>query len=76
MKTEQEIIDRLKNVLVPQGTKPVIRLFLNQATYVDKNFVDGAISEFEKHMFLAGILPVSNLEKLGIMVLCASAYMG
>jgi len=75
MKTQKEIIDRLKKVLVPQGTEPLVRLFLNRATYVDKKYVESAIDEFERHIFLGGTLPLSNLERIGIMVLCDSAYM-
>jgi hypothetical protein len=75
MKTNQEMIDRLKQYLAPQGTEPVVRLFLNRATCVDKTCIDNAIDEFEKHMFFAGTLPLSNLERIGMMVLCDSAYM-
>lgn len=55
----------------------MVRLFLKRSTYVDKKCIDEAIEEFEKILFLAGtdIKPVSNLERIGMMVLYNSAYM-
>jgi hypothetical protein len=77
MKSFEDIINRLKQYLKPQGTEPVVRLFLKRSTYINKKFVDKAIEELEKKLFLAGtdIEPVSNLEKIGMIVLYDSAYM-
>jgi len=75
--TDKDIINRLKQYLKPQGTEPVVKLFLNRSTFIDKRCVDKAIEEMEKNLFLAGtdIKPVSNLEIIGMMVLYDSAYM-
>jgi hypothetical protein len=74
-KTHKEIIDHVKKTLSPQGTDPVVRLFLKNGTYVKKEFADKAIEELHKKLFFSEFLPTSNLEKIGMMVLYDSSYM-
>lgn len=74
--TDKEILLKMKETLVPQGSLEVVRVFLKNSTYMEKSFIDGAIKEFEKKVFFHSVLDseISNLEKLGMMVLLDSSY--
>jgi len=73
---ELDIIQTLKNRLVPHGTLPVVRLFLDNATYFDNEFISACISEFERiPMQMALDQPISALQQLALHVLMDSAYL-
>jgi len=76
--SDQEIIKNLREALVPKGTAPVVRLFLNDmgGNYFNEDFVQQCINDFETKIFLAstGLYEITALEKLAIHVLLDSAY--
>ena len=75
MKTEENIIKRMRDTLVPQGTLPIVRLHTGETSlYVDHDFVKSCIDDLEKLSARAvlGDKP-NNLERLAFMLLCESA---
>lgn len=71
---EPSITDRMRAVLQPGGTAPVVCLRLNDR-FFDKDFIHGCIDELDKMPIRAALgEPPTNLEKLAFMLLCDSAY--
>ena len=70
-----DIIKRLRDVLQPRGTAPVVRLRLAGYGMFDSDFVSACIDDLEKIALQAelGVLP-SNLEKLAYHLLLDSAH--
>lgn len=76
MKDDQDIIAQMKAELAPQGTAPLVRLFLREASYFKKEFVDACIKEMETLPARAAVdSKISALEKLAVRVLVDSAYL-
>jgi hypothetical protein len=73
-----DIINQLKEALVPHGTMPVVRLFLKDqgANYFNHDFVTSCINEFQKKSLLVccELEEFTPLEKLAMRVLFDSAY--
>jgi hypothetical protein len=72
-----DIIKTLRERLVPLGTKPLVRLHLKSATFVNTELIDDAINELERlplELMLEGGEPTA-LQKIAIMVLKDSAYL-
>jgi len=69
------MIKKMRDALVPQGTKPIVRLSLNAAAYFDYGFVTKCIDTIEKKVpqVAAGLDEFSPLEILAIEVLKDSA---
>lgn len=63
------IIENMKNRLVPEGTLPVVRLSLDNASYFDVDFVRSCIDELKS---ITLIKPISPLQKLALHVLMDS----
>ena len=70
-----DVLTKMKQELVPQGSAPLVRLFLNPATYFDATFVAACISELAK-LEMSAVLgcPPSPLQRLAAHVLIDSAY--
>lgn len=74
-RTIYDVINELKSALVPQGTLPVVRLFLNSSSYFNKPYIDECIQDLEKAIFNISLgEPLTALQKLAINVLLDSAY--
>jgi len=71
---QDDFTERMKRCLSPQGTAPVVRLFLDSATYFKKDFVDECVDEIRKIDLRVrmGDTP-TPLELLAIHVLCDSS---
>lgn len=71
---DQEIIQRLRDTLVPAGTSPVVRLFFQNA-YFSHDFVKECIDEVEKLQIgvILGV-PATALQRLAMNALLDSAY--
>jgi len=68
-------IQQMESMLKPQGTEPVVRLFLKGSSYFDEQFVNDCIKEIKRFPIkLALGEKLSPLQKLGMMVLADSAY--
>jgi len=69
------MIENLRANLVPRGTKPVVRLSLNDASYFDYGFITKCIDTIEKKapMVAAGLDEFSPLEILATQILIDSA---
>lgn len=67
--------DQYREVLVPQGTLPLIRLSLGGCAYFDHSFVQAVIREMEVKVKLAamGLDNVTASERLVLEVLKHSA---
>lgn len=71
----KSIITKLRSTLQPQGTAPLVRLFLSKDAYFDVEFVNACIDQVEKiHVGIVLEGEISTLEKLAIQVLLDSAY--
>lgn len=66
----------MKQELVPQGTKPLVRLFLKESAYFDVEFVMSAVNLLQSRvrMISAGVYTLNELEILASHVLIDSAY--
>lgn len=72
--SEMSIPDRMRAVLQPKGTAPVVGLHLNDR-FFHKDFIYNCIEELERMPLKAALgEKPSNLEKLAYMLLCDSAY--
>lgn len=72
---EQSLTQRMREELVPQGTSQVVKLQLGNLGYIDYPFVLKCIDEIDGlHVRHALGDPISNLERLAIMLLMDSAY--
>lgn len=72
--SEMTIPDRMRAVLQPKGTAPVVGLHLNDR-FFHKDFIDKCIDELDRMTLKAAVGDApSNLEKLAYMLLCDSAY--
>jgi hypothetical protein len=73
---ENKLTTQMRETLQPKGTAPLVRLFLNNAAYFNKDFVKSCIDEIERKTFLVAceLDDFTPLEKLGFHVLCDSAY--
>jgi len=72
-----DVITEMRKELVPRGTAPLVRMFLNDNTYVNTKFATECIDAIEHRLLMsnAGLLEELNpLEKLAIMVLKDSSY--
>lgn len=76
MKMELSVIERLRGLLVPQGTAPIVQLrFDKDYGLVNYDFIKSCIDELEQIPMRAHLgIPPTNLEKLAYMLLCESAY--
>jgi len=73
--TGEEQLEQMRQFLVPKGTLDLVRLHLQSATYVDKEFIAECLGEIQRlpvNITLGE--PVTALQKLAIMVLKDSAY--
>jgi hypothetical protein len=70
------IILQMRESLVPKGTKPVVRLFLKDASFFNYEFITGCIDEINKRSLIvkAELDEFTPLEKLAMHVLFDSAY--
>jgi len=70
----EDEFSQVRERLVPQGTSPVVRLFL-ESSYFDETFVKDCINEMERQALYQIILgEFTPLQKLGAQVLLNSAY--
>lgn len=71
-----DLFDVMKQELVPQGTKPLVRLFLKGSAYFDAEFVMTAVKLLQSRvqMASAGVYTLNELEILASHVLIDSAY--
>ena len=76
MITTQELLDTLRERLVPQGTAPVVKLEMGSYGFVDADAVQKAIDRFEQILTLHDALgeKANALEALGIRLLLDSIY--
>ena len=67
----------MRRSLKPQGSKPVVRLRLKDASYFDADFVQKAIDEYEKKLtvFASGLDNMTALETIAFEVLKDSSYL-
>ena len=73
-KSMEEIIIEMRGVLVPKGTEPVVRLFMN-SSYYDQSFISKCIRDVTRLSIREGLGDeINSLEKLGLHVLLASSY--
>ena len=69
------MLDQIKSSLRPQGTEPLVRLFLNSSAYFQKEFVDECINDLEKAIINVNLgEPMTSLQKLAVHVLMDFAY--
>lgn len=74
---DRELLAQMREALRPQGTAPVVRLFLRDNTYYDEAYVKEILADLATKLTLihAGLEDkLSPLEKLGVQVLLDSAY--
>jgi hypothetical protein len=73
--TDADIINKLKQELIPRGSSELVRLFLKDSFYVRETKIKKLIKEIESINIKAtlGVEP-SELEKLGLKILLDSAY--
>ena len=76
-KMDAPLIERLRTQLVPQGTRPVVRISVT-APYFDHDFITGCIDEMELKLMTARIDldSPSKLEILAMEILKDSANYG
>ena len=68
-------IQQMELMLKPQGTEPVVKLFLKGSSYFDEKFVNECIEEMKRIPIITAMgEKLSPLQKLGIFVLTDSAY--
>lgn len=68
-------IQQMECMLKPQGSKPVVRLFLKGSSYFDEKFVNACIKELKRLPIITAMGEnISPLQKLGMIVLADSAY--
>lgn len=67
-----DVIKKLRETLVPQGSLPVVHLFLNKASYFNEKDVQDCINELQTSIQLESQL--SPLQRLATAVLLDSAY--
>ena len=69
------MIEAMRANLKPQGTKPVVRLFISGAGFFNTDFVTQCIDEIENKtaQVSAGLHTFTPLERLAIEVLANSA---
>ena len=74
MGDEMTIINKMRERLVPKGTKQVVRLSIKSTAYFDYSFVTKCIDQVEKKtpMVAAGLDTFSPLELLAMEVLADS----
>lgn len=74
--TTQELLDRLRERLVPQGTAPVVKLELMHYGFFDADSIQKAIDRFEQILVTHVALgeKANPLEALGIRLLLDSIY--
>lgn len=72
----KNLIEELKSNLIPKGSEPVVKLFLNNNSYYNEKFVQKCISDLvAKSLIVRSELDdFTSLEKLAIQVLFDSAY--
>lgn len=69
----KEVARVMKYTLVPQGTEPAVRLFLN-SSYYDQSFIRECLKDVAMLSVRAGLGDeINSLEKLGLQVLLASS---
>jgi hypothetical protein len=70
-----DMIKQMREMLVPRGEAPIIRLQIDNA-YFKADFITACIDKLEKKMMLAavGLDDLNELEKLAIYILADSAY--
>lgn len=70
-----DFINIMERTLVPQGTLPLVRLFLKDSSYFSEEFIKSCIQEIERlPMNMALGEKITPLQKLGMYVLLDSAY--
>ena len=73
---EMSVTEKMRAVLRPGGTLPVVRLHLNgDGAFMDEAFVQRCITELERMPVRVALgEPPTDLEKLAYLLLCDSAY--
>jgi hypothetical protein len=80
MSADSEIVSYLRKVLVPQGTSQIVQIgFLDGGlggrTFYDHAFIVLCLNDMAKLNIRAALGdPISNLERLAVQLLLASAY--
>jgi hypothetical protein len=72
---EKSITQRMRCALVPKGTLPAVKLRLNNYGYVNHDLILRCLDEIDKLPMKQALgEPLSELERLAIMLLMDSAY--
>lgn len=73
----RNLFDRMRADLRPQGTAPLVRLFIRDSSYYDVGFVERAVERARSRAstVAAGLDEFNELEQLGMRVLLDSAYL-
>jgi hypothetical protein len=72
---EMSVTQKMRCALVPGGTLPVVKLHLNNHGYVNHDLILRCLDEIDKLPMKQALgEPLSELERLAIMLLMDSAY--
>lgn len=78
----RDVIDVLRQNLLPQGSSPIVRIgFFDKsstdAAYYNHDFIEKCLNTLEQRMIQAsaGLEPLNPLEQLASQLLFASSYM-
>lgn len=71
-----DLFEQLRSSLVPRGSAPVVRLFMNDSSYYDADLVQKAVATARSRYALAasGLDELNVLEQLALQLLCDSAH--
>lgn len=70
-----DLIQNMKDALQPGGTSPIVRLFLRDSSYFNKDFIDSCIEELERLPVLITLgEKMTPLQQLALYVLMDSSY--
>ena len=73
----QSVFDLMRAALLPNGSAPLVRLFMRDASYFDVTYVQRLVDVAQSRVGVAamGLDELNDLERLGLQVLMDSAYL-